>query len=184
MPPTHCPPLHHPMTCAKALGVRHGPDGQPFDPRFDRSIDPLKAIQVLIRAVPHADWSAEIMTARAAATVAVCAHPAELWSEEDERRMDIIGQNGELCDSLPVGLSWDTAPIWAMGLVSTSVDDYGMRQLVWVPAVVGDVYGMNAQDFRHMKRGSGQSCSLGHDRSQWVIVATRPPGAAVDRTVK
>lgn len=174
MPHHSCPTLLDPLTCARALGVRHGPDGKPFDSRFDSPIPPLTAILALIRTLPSADWSAGIMAASAAAIADGSAPSSELWSEEDERRMDVIGQNGEPCDALPNGLTWERAPSWAVGLVSNSVDAYDMRQLVWVPAVAGDVFGMNASDFRHMKRGSGQSCSLNHPGSQWVVLATRP----------
>lgn len=60
-----------PITIAKVFhGVRHGPDGMPFDPRFDQQIDPRKALQTLIRAVPSHDWSQELTAhVPAAATV-------------------------------------------------------------------------------------------------------------------
>lgn len=98
------------------------------------------------------------------------------WTAADEQQLDI---KARLADEsqLPDGLTWADAPPWAMGLVSTSGDACDLQQLVWVPAVVGDVFGMNARDFRHMKRGSGQSCSLSCKGSQWVIVAVRPPVA-------
>lgn len=95
------------------------------------------------------------------------------WTAADEQQLDI---KARLADEsqLPDGLTWADAPPWAMGLVSTSADAYDLRQLVWVPAVAGDVFGMNAKDFRHMKRGSGQSCALSCKGSQWVIVDARP----------
>lgn len=106
---------------------------------------------------------------------------ADEWTDAHEKHLDIAARLADE-SQLPDGLAWSAAPPWANGLVSTSVDAFDMRQLVWVPAVVGDVYGMNAQDFRHMKRGSGQSCSLGSPGSQWVIIATRPPGSAADQS--
>jgi hypothetical protein len=104
----------------------------------------------------------------------------EDWTDAHERQLDIAARLADE-DQLPEGLTWSAAPPWANGLVSNSTDAYDERQLVWVPALVGEVYGMNAHDFRRMKRGSGQSCSLSHEFSQWVIVAARPPGAVVGR---
>lgn len=106
---------------------------------------------------------------------------SEEWTESHERQLDITARLADE-SQLPDGLAWDTAPPWANGLVSTREDADGSRQLVWVPSVAGDVYGCNARDFRHMKRGSGQSCSLSHERSQWLIVATRPPSSPLDRS--
>lgn len=95
------------------------------------------------------------------------------WTAADEQQLDI---KARLADEsqLPPGLTWANAPAWANGLVSNSADTYDERQLVWVPGVVGDVYGMNAQDFKHMKRGTGQSCALSCKGNKWVIVAVRP----------
>lgn len=98
------------------------------------------------------------------------------WTDAHEKHLDIAARLADE-SQLPDGLTWAAAPPWANGLVSNSVDAYDARQLVWVPDLVGQVFGQNAMDFRHMKRGSGQSCSLGSPGSQWVILATRPAGA-------
>lgn len=102
--------------------------------------------------------------------------PITGWDDSHEQALDVAARRAdETC--MPAGLTWSEAPDWAVGLVSTGFDAYNGRQLVWVPALTGNVLGANARRYRHMSRGRPQSCALGCDGSQWVIIATRPGDA-------
>uniref|UniRef100_A0AAU6W291 Uncharacterized protein n=1 Tax=Pseudomonas phage Touem01 TaxID=3138548 RepID=A0AAU6W291_9VIRU len=107
---------------------------------------------------------------------------AELYTADDEARMDVVGQNGptgEHYGVLPLGLSWDTAPSWAEALVEADATntDIKERSLVWVSELNKSTTGVLAIDFFTRKAGDPQAVDF-PDYHSWTVVATRP--VAVD----
>lgn len=98
------------------------------------------------------------------------------WTEAEEQRVDLMARQADE-SHLPAALSWDSAPDWAMGLVSTGDPSSSTAVFVWVPSLAGDVIGVLAKDVPGKPTqcaGVLQSCALSHPDSQWLIVAVRP----------
>ncbi|WP_282347986.1 hypothetical protein [Pseudomonas sp. PS01301] len=98
------------------------------------------------------------------------------WTEAEEQQVDLMARQADE-SHLPDALSWDGAPCWAMGLVSTGDPSSPTAVFVWVPSLAGDVVGVLAKDVLDKPgqcAGARQNCALSHPDSQWLIVAVRP----------
>lgn len=78
------------MEWAKLVGVRHGPDGMPFDANFDDPIDPLQAVQALIKAAPNFDWGTEIEATVGIARVVPADPETERLAAAMQEAVDIL----------------------------------------------------------------------------------------------
>lgn len=129
---------------------------------------------------------AEHQKAFGAATLQSAApEPAENWSADDEARMDVIGQNGNdgaHYDALPEGLSWESAPDWAVALIEADAgnDAITERSIVWVREINTQTIGELALNFSGRKAGAKQSVCMNHPAHVWTIIAVRPKPAPED----
>lgn len=98
------------------------------------------------------------------------------WTEAEEQRVDVMARQADE-SHLPGALSWESAPSWAMGLVTTRPSWIDSAVFVWVPALTGDVVGALARDVPGKPTqcaGARQSCALSHPDSQWMVLSVRP----------
>lgn len=106
----------------------------------------------------------------------------ENWAASDEARMDVVGQNGNdglHYEALPLGLSWEDAPDWAVALIEGDAQNTEVkeRSLVWVSELNKSTTGVLAIDFGTRKAGDQQPVDMVPDHHSWTVVATRPVAA-------